>query len=323
MSAHNSTIVRTQHRDRILFAPRPPRGPLPLRAVFAALDVVAPDVAARLARHLWFRLPVVPPRGRRAKHVPVGGVPFTVRHDGVEVHGTVYGPDDAPTAHLVHGWGGWWQQLGAHVEPLLAAGYRVVAHDAMSHGDSPAGRHGPRSATMPEMAKAFAAVAWQQGPADLVVAHSIGAMVAMQARADGHPAGAYVFIAPAVDVEVMFPWFQHVLGVGDRTVPRLRSRVEAHVGMTIDDFSLVAAAHRLEQPGTTPLLVVHSRDDADNPAQGSVDLVEAWPGADLVLTDGLGHRRILWDPTTVARVADFARSARGDAVDDEGQEVGT
>lgn len=323
MSAPKSTFIRPSESHRVLFAPRPPQGPLAVRTLFAAFDVAAPDVAARLARRLWFRLPPTLPLERRTKHVPVGGVPFTVRRDGVTVRGTVHGPDDAPTAHLVHGWGGWWQQLGAYVEPLLAAGYRVVAHDAMSHGGSPAGRYGPRSATIPEMAGAFAAVVWQQGPADLVVAHSIGAMVAMQARALGHPAGAYVFLAPAVDVEVMFPWFQHVLGVGDRTIPRLRSRVEAHVGMTIGDFSLVAAAHRLEEPSATPLLVVHSRDDSDNPAQGAVDLAQAWPGAQLVLTDGLGHRRILWDPSTVARVADFARSARGGAVDDQGQELGT
>lgn len=313
MASDKSTIVRPG-----LTPPLPPRAPRAVRTAFTVLDRTAPSLAGHLARRAWFHLPAVPDPDRRNRHVPPGGEAFVVRRNGFEVHGVTFGRDDAPTAVLVHGWGGWWQQLGAFVEPLLAEGYRVVAHDAPSHGDSPAGRHGPRSSTVPEMAAALEAVTWQQGPADLVVAHSLGAMVATHARGLGVVADGYAFIAPAVDVEEMFPWFQHVLGVGDRTVPRLRASVERHVGLEMAALSVLDAARAIRDaegvtnagPNPPRLVALHSRDDADNPARGSVALVDLWPGADLHLTDGLGHRRILWDAETVKVVADFARGVR-------------
>ena len=90
------------------------------------------------------------------------------------VRGRVYGDWGNPTAYLVHGWGGWWQQLSAHVEPLLARGFCVVAFDAPSHGDSGPGVHGRRSTTFLEMAEALGAVVSEFGRPTLVVAHSAG-----------------------------------------------------------------------------------------------------------------------------------------------------
>jgi pimeloyl-ACP methyl ester carboxylesterase len=62
--------------------------------------------------------------------------------------------------------------------------------------------------------------------------------------------------------------------------------------------------HRSVHP---PLLLVHDRDDVETPARGSQSLASAWPGADLLLTEGLGHRRVLWDPAVVERTVAFAR----------------
>jgi pimeloyl-ACP methyl ester carboxylesterase len=40
------------------------------------------------------------------------------------------------TVMLVHGWGGYGLQLGEFINPLLAAGYRVLAFDAPAHGST-------------------------------------------------------------------------------------------------------------------------------------------------------------------------------------------
>jgi pimeloyl-ACP methyl ester carboxylesterase len=50
---------------------------------------------------------------------------------------------------------------------------------------------------------------------------------------------------------------------------------------------------------TTPLLVVHDRDDNETLWEDGVTLVETWPGARMITTEGLGHRRILRDPAVV------------------------
>src|SRR5690606_28186364 len=121
------------------------------RRFFAVVDVTAPHISARLCAALWFRLPVPESPGHRHQLEPPGGSAFELRGNGLTIRGRVYG-DSGPTAYLVHGWGGHWQQLAAHIEPLRAVGYRVVVYDAPSHGDSAAGAHGPRSSRVMEMA---------------------------------------------------------------------------------------------------------------------------------------------------------------------------
>lgn len=310
MHLQKSTSVRTIARPQeplSLPRARPPSGPPPLRAAMAGLGMVAPGIAAAVGERLWFRLPRTPSEQVRERHTPPGGRPFVTRHNGLEVTGWVYGPEEAPTAHLVHGWGGWWQQLAAHLPGLLDAGYRVVAHDAPSHGASPAGRHGARSSTVLEMADAFEAVVWQQGPADLVVAHSIGAMVAGWAARNGTRARAYAFLAPGVSVAPMADWIVQVTGIGARARGRLVERVERRIGHRFADLEVTTLFGEVLLAESPPaLLAVHDRGDSDTPASGSLDLARAWPGSRLVLTEGLGHRRVIWHPEVLARVAEFA-----------------
>ena len=44
-----------------------------------------------------------------------------------------------------------------------------------------------------------------------------------------------------------------------------------------------------------PLLVIHDRDDKEVPFRIGREIAATWPGAELILTEGLGHQRILRD----------------------------
>ena len=314
MRTQKSTTVLFQSDEPTAHSPdlpwaRPPRAPAPLRAAFRALDPVAPDLAARAVDHLWFRLRVPPPEARRLADTPPGGRPFvTASSAGLHMHGQAYGPDDAPLAVLVHGWAGWWQQLAAQVEPLLAAGYRVVAYDAPSHGSSPPGRYGPRSSRVMELADAYAAVTRHHGSPDLVVAHSIGAMATLwAARERGVTSEAYAFLAAAASVHPMVDFFRHTLGLGPRTPDRVVARVERRIGHRFADFEAPVLIRALQAARPTPpLLAIHDRRDRMTPPQGTVDIGRVWPGSETELTDGLGHNRLLRDPAVAERVARFA-----------------
>ena len=314
MHPQKSTLVRFQSGDSSAQSPDlpwalPPRAPGPLRAVFRALDPVAPDLAARAVDHLWFRLRVPQPAARRRADTPAGGRPFvTASSEGLHLHGQAYGPDDAPLAILVHGWAGWWQQLSAQVEPLLAAGYRVVAYDAPSHGSSPPGQYGPRSSRVMELADAYAAVARHHGSPDLVVAHSIGAMATLwAARERGIVSEAYAFLAAAASVHPMVDFFRHTLALGPRTPGRVVQRVERRIGHRFADFEAPVLIRALQSiRPAPPLLAIHDRRDRMTPPQGTVDIGRVWPGSETVLTDGLGHNRLLREDSVVERVARFA-----------------
>jgi len=151
-----STIVRVRN--------------LGLRSFYRSADLIAPGLAGRMARDLWF---TVPPK-LAATPLPPGAEAFSVTVHGARVRGHVFG--EGPAVYLVHGWGGRGSQLAAFVEPLVASGHRVVLFDAPSHGDSDAGVAGPRRTHGVELGQALDAVFARFGPAEAVVAHSLGAV---------------------------------------------------------------------------------------------------------------------------------------------------
>lgn len=288
--------------------PPPPLRYRLMRGALATLDGVAPPLAASIGTRLWFRVPPATPAERRHSRQPEGGAPFEITSDGLTIRGHVYGEDpDAPTAYLVHGWGGHWQQLAAMVEPLRAAGYRVVGHDAPSHGDSPAGRHGPGASSVMELAQARALVVAHHGEPALTVAHSLGAMAVLwAARHHDVPLGALVTIAAATEAEELLIAFRRMTGLGRRSGQRLLQRIERSIGYPVATFhGPTLAAELLDDGRPVPLLAIHDRSDADSPTRVSERLVQAWPGAQLVLTDGLGHRRILRAPEVVGHLTEF------------------
>lgn len=278
-----------------------------LRRTFDVLERRSPRAGGWLAERLWFRLPPAAAPEARAARTPSGGESFEVEWARGVVRGRVYGEWGNPTAYLVHGWGGWWQQLAAHVGPLVDSGLCVVAFDAPSHGDSTPGGFGARSTTFIEMAEALAAVVGEFGRPTAVIAHSAGAMASLYARRLGVRPEAYVLLSPPSSVATMMPPFVDALGIGPRSATSMLQRVERRVGQPVDTFDLVSMV--ADETSLPSLLVVHDRDDRETPMSGSVELTTAWHDARLMLTSGLGHRRVMWDKAVVRRSTRCAAAA--------------
>ncbi len=283
---HKSTIVRLREGAR--------------RVVFRSADLLAPGLAGRIARDLWFRVP--PALAPSA--LPPGGVPFEVESLGAAVRGHVWG--SGPTVYLVHGWGGRGSQLASFVEPLVTDGFRVVMFDAPAHGDSEPGPAGPRRTHGVEFGKALDAVFARFGPAEAVVAHSLGAISTyLTLRFGWLSTRRLVLVAPMVAAEPLFDQFQHALGFGTRTRRAFDRHLERFVGVPMAEFDATYQASRI---AAVPTLVVHDRGDRQTPYAESTRFVASLPDARLVTTESLGHRRILEDPAVVRAVVGFLRS---------------
>jgi pimeloyl-ACP methyl ester carboxylesterase len=273
-----------------------------VRAAFWLLERAAPARGARGAARRWFTIPRARGRGGRPGRRGPEGDRFQVPVHGGSVVGWTWG-DGAPV-YLVHGWGGAAGQLGAFVEPLVAAGYRVVSFDAPSHGASAPGPGGPRTSSILEFAAALRAVATVYGPAHAVVAHSLGCAATAVALREGLVASRAVLVAPFVDVVPYTHEFARRLGFGERVRARMVRRFERRLGVPMSQFELTGMARQMTPP---PVLVVHDRDDRETMWSDGRDLSRAWPAARLLTTSGLGHRRILSDPEVVAEVVRFVR----------------
>lgn len=82
-------------------------------------------------------------------------------------------------------------------------------------------------------------------------------------------------------------------------------RIEERFLRKWSDYSLEESAREMK----TPLLVIHDRDDRDTFWSEGAALASAWPGARLMTTEGLGHRRVLRDARVIEEVTAFV-SAR-------------
>jgi pimeloyl-ACP methyl ester carboxylesterase len=204
-----------------------------------------------------------------------------------------------PTVLLVHGWEGRGSQLGALVEPLVAAGMTVVAFDAPGHGDSPEHR-----LYLTDLADCVTDVATAVGPLHGLVAHSFGAAGALLARARGGVTSRHnVMIAPNVLLDDALQRFARVVGLDDNDRGVLEQRLTEHTGVAPDMLAL----DRLVGAPDGSLLVVHDRGDREVSFEHGERLAAAWPAAELRATEGLGHRRILRDPEVIASTVEFLR----------------
>ncbi|CAI9400000.1 alpha/beta fold hydrolase [Nocardioides sp. T2.26MG-1] len=285
LSPQKSTIVRLKNGA--------------FRTGFRLGDLVAPGFTGRRACDLWFTVPAT----MAATPLPLGGEPFTVTAQGAAVRGHVWG--SGPVVYLVHGWGGRGSQLAGFVEPLVATGHRVVLFDGPAHGDSDPGPAGARRTHGVELGKALDAVAARFGPAEAVVAHSLGTIATYLALRFGWlGTRRLVLLAPMVEAASLFDGFQAALGFGDRTRRAFDRAVDELVGVPVADFD---ARVQATYAGPLPTLVVHDVGDRQTPYADARGLAESLPDARLVTTEGLGHRRILRDPDVVARVTAFIR----------------
>jgi len=81
----------------------------------------------------------------------------------------------------------------------------------------------------------------------------------------------------------------------------MRERIERRLGVSWSSLDVASFAAQMR----TPLLVIHDREDAEVPWQEGAIIAQAWPGARLSTTSGLGHRRLVRDREVVREAVDF------------------
>ncbi|MBI2424967.1 MAG: alpha/beta hydrolase [Candidatus Hydrogenedentes bacterium] len=272
-----------------------------MRAGMRVLSWVAPGLAARVCL-LLFTLPrrYTPPRFEQEIAATAEDLHFAWA--GRELRAYAWGA--GPVVLLVHGWEGRGAQLGRFMEPLVAAGYRVVALDAPAHGRS----DGRRTEAV-EFARALPEVVDQLGGVHAIVAHSYGAGATVMAIQRGLVVEKVVLIGMPDRLMHVIARFQFMMGVSDRVIARFLRLMEKRSGTRPEDVNMV----EMDPSGVAACLHIHDRGDIEVPYVEGEAIMRAWPNAKHVATSGLGHRRILKDGRVAAMVTAFVQ---GEDVDD-------
>jgi len=206
-----------------------------------------------------------------------------------------------PLVLLLHGWEGQASDLTAFAQPLLTAGFGLLALDLPAHGES-AGRQ----TSIPQAARALRAVGEATGPLHAVIAHSIGAAVLVEALHAGMQVERAVLIAAPAYYERYARGFAAAAGLDGEGTESMLALLRDTVGVDLREISLPHRAPHLRQP----VLFIHSADDRVVGIEGSLATAALWPGARHLRVEGLGHRRVLADPAVVAAALEFV-SATG------------
>ena len=195
--------------------------------------------------------------------------------------------------------GGDAQQMLPLAAALHAGGFEPMLVDLPAHGHAGAWR-----SNLVQWTRALFALASRHGPWQAVVGHSLGARALAHALARGLPAQAAVLMAAAPPPRQFLGWFAAAVGAGQGLAERMARRIETHEGVAMHRFEPDWIGARLHQP----TLLVHDRGDRTAPLSGSEALALALPAAHLVVTEGLGHRRVLSDPEVAAAVLAHLRT---------------
>jgi pimeloyl-ACP methyl ester carboxylesterase len=264
-----------------------------LGATLRTLDAVSPGWGTRAALRLFFT--PLPWKFAMRRAVPAPWIQAAWPFEGVRL--ASYRRTDVgagrPVVLLVHGWAGSGLQMRTLGDALAEAGFDPVLLDFPAHG-----RSGGWRSTLPQFTRALHAAHARLGPLHAVVAHSLGALAALHTAARGLAVGRLVLLAPSAPPALFLRWFAGSFGLADTVPQRMRDHIEAREGIPLQQFEPDWLGERVAQP----TLVVHDEGDRVAPFAASQRMAKALRDAWLHPTRGLGHTRVLGDPSVALAV---------------------
>jgi pimeloyl-ACP methyl ester carboxylesterase len=201
-----------------------------------------------------------------------------------------------PTVLLVHGFEGNRAQFAAIIDALLAHGLSAVALDVPAHGDSA----GDELTAVKFMA-AIERTLDRLGPVHGVVGHSMGGAMSLFSLAELGVRARVVLVSAPSSLKRQLHRFASAVGLSRRGTAAFIAAVERRVGRPAADFEVRQIAGKVD----LPLLLIHDQNDRQVPVAEAARAAHVLPEAELMITRGLGHNRLLADPTVVRAIAEF------------------
>lgn len=282
---------------------KPPFVLMVFRLIFMYLGAIFPNLIGRWAYKLWFITHRSATPKREENWIRSANKVETIDVNGLKVMTYYWETNNAenePLVMLVHGWTGRGSQMGAFAAPLLKAGFRVLSYDSHSHGQTPG-----KTSTIFKQSEVQQGLAEKFGPIYAVVAHSFGGMVTPYSLSNGMQTQKVVCISPPSRFNFLLERFSNTLHLPKRVQRYMVNRFKKEYGNDLAER--VSSTTTSLQLGHIPLLIIHDDDDQDVPISESELLHQAWPNSVMQRTNGLGHRRVLYNPQVIENTVNFLK----------------
>ncbi|MGQ7947615.1 alpha/beta fold hydrolase [Flavobacterium sp. WC2509] len=199
---------------------------------------------------------------------------------------------------LVHGWSGRGTQLCKIAKDLTNLGYQTISFDAPAHGKSPG-----NSTIMIDFIASIIEIDKQFGPFEIAIGHSLGGMSVMNAIKEGLKVDKAILIGSGDIVQDIIDDFVVKLGLKPFIGKLLRERFEHKYGGKMDDFS----AYKAAETTLIPTLVIHDKNDPEVSVKAGIHIHQHLKNGELMLTEKLGHRKILADQQVIEKIINFIK----------------
>ncbi|RKS20569.1 pimeloyl-ACP methyl ester carboxylesterase [Flavobacterium endophyticum] len=262
------------------------------------LEVTSSKLAMKFAAKL-FTSPVKYKLPKREIEMDKNSLQQNVTISSIEKEIVVYsyGKSDKKVL-LVHGWSGRGTQLVKIADEMLKLGYTTISFDAPAHGKSPG-----KTSNMTEFIASILELEKNFGPFEFAIGHSLGGMSILNSIKRGLKVKKAVIIGSGDIVEDIMDDFVEKLGMNIAISKKMKASFEKKIGETMDSFSAYVAAKEV----SIPVLVLHDKDDEDVPVKAAYHINENLKESELVITEGLGHRKILGDAKVIKKITDFLK----------------
>lgn len=257
---------------------------------------ISPVLAEKYARKL-FITPIKHKIPKREFHMEAEAVQTKLFVPAINKEIVVYSYGNSnKKILLVHGWSGRGTQLVKIADVFLENGYSTISFDAPAHGKS-----GTKTTLMLEFIESILEVEKSYGPFEFAVGHSLGGMSILNAIKKGLQVKKAVVIGSGNSVINIVNTFVEKIGLPNKVAILMRESFEKKYQFEMESFSAYVAAKEVE----IPVLVIHDNDDDDIPVSEAYHLAENLSNKEILITNNLGHRKILGDTTVISKIVEF------------------
>ncbi len=197
---------------------------------------------------------------------------------------------------LSHGWSGSGTQLSKIADKLLEKGYSTISFDAPAHGRSPGKR-----TILPHFIETINHLEENYGPFEAAVGHSLGGMSLLRATKYGLQIKKLVIIGTANSITAVTKNFAKNLQLNKKVATLLKTYFDKRYGEDLDNYSGAVSAKGVK----IPTLVVHDKNDVDVHYSSANEIADALEHGKLLLTEKLGHRKILGNEKVISEITNF------------------
>ena len=270
--------------------------PKPILITAKFLEAISPKLAMLFAAKLFVR-PIKHKIPKRELHMVQKSTQTKLFVPQINKNIIVYHYGDyEKKILLVHGWSGRGTQMVKIADKILELGYATISFDAPAHGKSEG-----KTTLMPEFIASILEIEKQFGPFEFAIGHSLGGMSILNAIKQNLNVKKAVIIGSGDIIQDIIDDFIQKLQLKSKIGLLLKNYFEEKFNEPMENYAASFSAKSV----TIPVLIIHDSNDDDVAIKAAHNIHKHLKNSTLMITEGLGHRKILGDTKVIESIKEF------------------